>query len=96
MLCVPGEPGILCRYIVLSPASSDQVTLLNTSAADCQKHELTAYSDLCSQFTTKEVCLSSDHDGQPVAPCYIRSSHSLEGLPKGPDSAVASHNVGAN
>ena len=40
---------------MLSPASSDQVTLLAASAADCRKQDLSAYSDLCSQFTTQEV-----------------------------------------
>ena len=40
---------------MLAPASSDQVTLLNTSAEDCRKQELTAYSDMVSQFVTKEA-----------------------------------------
>ena len=43
------------RYVVLAPASSDQVTLLTVTAEDCRKQELSDCSELCQQFTTKEV-----------------------------------------
>ncbi len=45
----------ICWYVVLAPASSDQVTLLETTAADKKLLELPAYKELLQTFTTKEV-----------------------------------------
>lgn len=42
--------------MVLAPSSSDQITLLNTTAADKKLAELPLYKDLLSSFLTKEVC----------------------------------------
>ena len=44
------------RYVVLSPASSDQVTLLTKTLEDCRKQDLPDCAELCQQFITKEVC----------------------------------------
>ena len=43
-------------FVVLAPSSSDQITLLNTTAADKKLAELPLYKDLLSSFLTKEVC----------------------------------------
>ena len=40
---------------MLSPASSDQVTLLNLTAADKKLDELPVYKDLLQLFITQEV-----------------------------------------
>lgn len=45
----------ICWYAVLAPASSDQVTLLTTTAADKKLLELPAYKELLQTFITKEV-----------------------------------------
>ncbi|CAL8471167.1 g10709 [Coccomyxa elongata] len=45
----------ICWYVVLAPASSDQVTLLETTAADKKLLELPAYKELLQTFITKEV-----------------------------------------
>ena len=46
------------RFVVLSPASSDQVTLLNLTAADKKLEELPVYKDLLQLFITQEVGIS--------------------------------------
>ncbi|EIE19531.1 putative 26S proteasome regulatory subunit [Coccomyxa subellipsoidea C-169] len=45
----------ICWYVILAPASSDQVTLLATTAADKKLVELPAYKELLQSFITKEV-----------------------------------------
>lgn len=45
----------ICWYVVLAPASSDQVTLLATTAADKKLLELPTHKDLLQTFITKEV-----------------------------------------
>ena len=42
-------------FVVLAPSSSDQITLLNTTATDKKLAELPLYKDLLSSFLTKEV-----------------------------------------
>ena len=70
----------ICWYVVLAPADSDQVTLLNTTAADKKLVELPEYKDLLQTFIVKEVCLSAclpaesfllnevSHSGPPQRP----------------------------
>jgi hypothetical protein len=55
----------ICWYVVLAPASSDQVTLLATTAADKKLLELPAYKELLQTFITKEV--RREHD-DPMPP----------------------------
>ncbi|KAK9797011.1 hypothetical protein WJX73_004598 [Symbiochloris irregularis] len=45
----------ICWYSVLAAASSDQATLLNTTAADKLLDDLPAYKELCKSFITQEV-----------------------------------------
>ncbi len=45
----------ICWYVILAPASSDQVTLLATTAADKKLVELPAYKELLQSFITKEA-----------------------------------------
>ena len=45
----------ICWYVVLAAASSDQVTLLQTTAADKKLDQLPAYKELLQTFITKEV-----------------------------------------
>lgn len=47
----------ICWYVVLAPSSSDQITLLNLTAADKRLEQLPAYKELLSSFITQEVCL---------------------------------------
>ena len=47
----------ICWYVVLASTDSDQVTLLNTTAADKKLVELPEYKDLLQTFITKEVGL---------------------------------------
>ena len=42
---------------MLSPASSDQVTLLNLTVADKKLEELPVYKDLLQLFITQEVAI---------------------------------------
>ena len=42
-------------FVVLAPAGPDQVTLLNSTAADRKLAELPLYKELLSNFLTKEV-----------------------------------------
>lgn len=42
-------------FVVLAPSCSDQITLLNTTAADKRLAELPLYKDLLGSFLTKEV-----------------------------------------
>ena len=45
----------ICWFVVLAATSSDQVTLLNTTAADKKLHGLTDYKELLQTFITQEV-----------------------------------------
>lgn len=45
----------ICWLVVLAPADSDQVTLLNLTAADKRLESLPLYKELLATFTTKEV-----------------------------------------
>ncbi len=45
----------ICWFVVLTPASSDQITLLQTTAADKKLQELPEYKELLQTFITKEV-----------------------------------------
>eukprot|EP00891_Asterochloris_glomerata_P006770 jgi/Astpho2/6770/e_gw1.00103.16.1_t len=45
----------ICWYVVLAAASSDQVTLLQMTAADKKLDQLPAYKELLQTFITKEV-----------------------------------------
>ena len=45
----------ICWYVVLASADSDQVTLLNTTAADKKLAELPDYKGLLQTFIVKEV-----------------------------------------
>ncbi|CAL5228222.1 g11312 [Coccomyxa viridis] len=45
----------ICWYVVLASADSDQVTLLNTTAADKKLVELPDYKELLQTFIVKEV-----------------------------------------
>ena len=47
----------ICWYVVLAPADSDQVTLLNTTAADKKLEELPEYKELLQTLIVKEVGL---------------------------------------
>ena len=47
----------ICWYVVLAPADSDQVTLLNTTAADKKLGELPEYKELLQTLIVKEVGL---------------------------------------
>ncbi len=51
----------ICWYVVLASADSDQVTLLNTTAADKKLVELPEYKDLLQTFIVKEVGVTSQH-----------------------------------
>jgi 26S proteasome regulatory subunit N5 len=53
----------ICWYAVLAPSSSDQVTLLTTTAADKKLLELPAFKELLQTFITKEVQLSINPRG---------------------------------
>ena len=44
-----------CRYVVLAKADSDQITLLNLTAADKKLADLSEYKDLLQNFITQEV-----------------------------------------
>jgi len=55
---------IASRFVVLAPASSDQVTLLNLTAADKKLAELPEYKALLQNFITQEVSSS------PNAPLF--------------------------
>lgn len=52
-------------FVVLAPSSSDQITLLNTTAADKKLTELPLYKDLLSSFLTKEVGERAGGGGAP-------------------------------
>lgn len=41
--------------MVLAPASSDQITLLNLTAAEKQLADMSEYKELLQLFTTQEV-----------------------------------------
>ena len=45
----------ICWFVVLAAASSDQITLLNTTAADKKLEVLPAYTELLQAFITKEA-----------------------------------------
>ena len=47
----------ICWFVVLAAASSDQVTLLNGTAADKKLDGLPEYKELLQTFITQEVCL---------------------------------------
>ena len=47
----------ICWYVVLASTSSEQITLLETTAADKRLEELPLYKELLQTFTTKEVSL---------------------------------------
>lgn len=47
----------ICWFVVLAAASSDQVTLLNTTAADKKLEALPAYKELLQTFITQEVSI---------------------------------------
>ena len=48
----------ICWYVVLASSSSEQITLLETTAGDKRLQELPVYKELLRTFTTKEVqCL---------------------------------------
>ena len=55
-------------FVVLAPSSSDQITLLNTTAADKKLAELPLYKDLLSSFLTKEVCNTPSKYGVATGP----------------------------
>ena len=44
-----------CRYVVLAKADSDQITLLNLTAADKKLADLATYKNLLQTFSTQEV-----------------------------------------
>ncbi len=44
-----------CRYVVLAPTDSDQVTLLKLTEADRKLEDLPAYEALLKKFSQKEV-----------------------------------------
>ena len=54
----------ICWYVVLAPADSDQVTLLNTTAADKKLGELPEYKELLQTLIVKEV-------GLPASLCSV-------------------------
>lgn len=43
------------RFVILAQTSSDQLTLLNLTAADKKLQQLPEYSDLLQLFITQEV-----------------------------------------
>lgn len=47
----------ICWFVVLASTSSDQVTLLNGTAADKKLDGLPDYKELLQTFITQEVCL---------------------------------------
>lgn len=47
----------ICWFVVLAATSSDQVTLLNATAADKKLDGLPDYKELLQTFITQEVCL---------------------------------------
>ena len=47
----------ICWFVVLAATSSDQVTLLNGTAADKKLDGLPDYKELLQTFITQEVCL---------------------------------------
>ncbi len=51
----------ICWYVVLAPAGSEQITLLNTTAADKRLDQLPLHNDLLQAFLTKEVGLFRQH-----------------------------------
>ena len=61
-------------FVVLAPASSDQITLLNNTAADRKLSELPLYKDLLSSFLTKEV-RHPDRDMCPDAHPPVQRTH---------------------
>lgn len=53
----------ICWYVVLASSSSEQITLLETTAGDKRLRELPLYKELLQTFTTKEVqCLKQCPD----------------------------------
>ena len=56
ILCVQVLQKI-CWFVVLAATSSDQVTLLNGTAADRKLDGLPDYKELLQTFITQEVCL---------------------------------------
>lgn len=45
----------ICWFVVLAATSSDQVTLLNSTAADKKLEALPAYKELLQTFITQEA-----------------------------------------
>ena len=58
-------------FVALAPSCSDQITLLNTTAADKRLVELPMYRDLLSSFLTKEVCSSGTAPSQIMGPPFL-------------------------
>ena len=74
----------ICWYVVLAAASSDQVTLLQTTAADKKLDQLPAYKELLQTFITKEVrplsCCpyaSKDRKGSTAEGSRRRTEHPI-------------------
>ena len=64
--CLPPLP---CRYVVLAPRDSDQITLLATTEADRKLEELPLYRDLLKKFSSKEVGGRAAERGAATFPC---------------------------
>ena len=52
----------ICWFAILAATSSDQVTLLNSTAADKKLDGLPEYKELLQTFITKEVCVTKQAD----------------------------------
>jgi len=61
----------ICWFVVLAATSSDQVTLLNGTAADKKLDGLPDYKELLQTFITQEVCLPH------TCPCILPLLHCL-------------------
>ncbi len=56
----------ICWFVVLAATSSDQVTLLNGTAADKKLDGLPDYKELLQTFITQEVCLPTHMPLRPA------------------------------
>lgn len=59
----------ICWFVVLAATSSDQVTLLNTTAADKKLEALPAYKELLQTFITQEASHHLPLSMEPTAVC---------------------------
>lgn len=53
----------MCRYVVLAPNGTEQVTLLNNTASDKKLSDMPEYKALLTTFITNEV--SGSPSGRP-------------------------------